>query len=418
MPLNKNALIRYQTLDKCFSNPGRRYSITDLLNECNNALFEHNPISEGIKLRQIYDDIAFMESAKGWSIALLRETDGRKKYYRYEALNFSINNSPLNEMEKERINSAFTILSRFKGTPQFSWVEEVITKLETSFGFKNNEREIISFDSNQYLKGIEYLGVLFNAIFYKKVLEIEYQSFKSNKSIISVIHPYYLKQYNNRWYLLGKSSKFETLSVRSLDRIISIKEAKENYIENLEINFDEYFEDIIGITKPKGGIPILIELHFTSTQAPYILTKPLHGSQKIKKNNEFGLTITIEVIPNYELKSLLLSFGKEVNVISPDFIIDELITDSYQYKKIPLTLNEDEERDFWSKNDSTEFIDWDKGEKVLFPKLKPSTKTISLRLPEFILEELKLLANKRDVPYQSLIKMFLKDRLNQELGKT
>lgn len=87
-------------------------------------------------------------------------------------------------------------------------------------------------------------------------------------------------------------------------------------------------------------------------------------------------------------------------------------------KPIQKIENEDEERDFWSKNDSTEFIDWDKGEKVLFPKLKPSTKTISLRLPEFILEELKLLANKRDVPYQSLIKMFLKDRLNQELGKT
>lgn len=84
-------------------------------------------------------------------------------------------------------------------------------------------------------------------------------------------------------------------------------------------------------------------------------------------------------------------------------------------KKIPVFKTEDEEREFWAENDSTEFIDWKKSEKVILPKLKPSTKTISLRLPEHILDELKMMARKRDVPYQSLIKIFLKDRLNQEL---
>jgi predicted DNA binding CopG/RHH family protein len=86
-----------------------------------------------------------------------------------------------------------------------------------------------------------------------------------------------------------------------------------------------------------------------------------------------------------------------------------------ELKKIPLFKNEDEEREFWSENDSSEFVDWKKSEKVILPKLKPSTKTISLRLPEHILDELKMMARKRDVPYQSLIKIFLKDRLNQEL---
>jgi len=84
-------------------------------------------------------------------------------------------------------------------------------------------------------------------------------------------------------------------------------------------------------------------------------------------------------------------------------------------KKIPVFKTEDEEREFWAENDSTEFINWRKSEKVILPKLKPSTKTISLRLPEHILDELKMMARKRDVPYQSLIKIFLKDRLNQEL---
>ncbi len=87
-------------------------------------------------------------------------------------------------------------------------------------------------------------------------------------------------------------------------------------------------------------------------------------------------------------------------------------------KKIPVFKNEEEERAFWAKADSPEYIDWAKAENIAFPKLKPSTKTISLRLPEFILDELKILAHKRDVPYQSLIKMFLKDRIDTELGQS
>jgi len=84
-------------------------------------------------------------------------------------------------------------------------------------------------------------------------------------------------------------------------------------------------------------------------------------------------------------------------------------------KKIPVFNSEEEEREFWAENDTTEFIDWGKAMKVKFPNLKPSTKTISLRLPEHILNDLKMMARKRDVPYQSLIKIFLKDRLDEEL---
>jgi len=85
-------------------------------------------------------------------------------------------------------------------------------------------------------------------------------------------------------------------------------------------------------------------------------------------------------------------------------------------KRIPKFKNEDEERNFWSKNDSTDYFDWDKAKKVALPNLKPSVKTISIRLPEIMLEKLRLLANKRDVPYQSLLKMFLAERIQAELG--
>ena len=89
-----------------------------------------------------------------------------------------------------------------------------------------------------------------------------------------------------------------------------------------------------------------------------------------------------------------------------------------QLKKIPDFKNKDEEREFCVNSDSTEYVNWKKSEKVTFSKLKPSTKTISLRLPEFILDEIKMIANKRDVPYQSLIKIFLKERIDKELKRT
>jgi len=85
-------------------------------------------------------------------------------------------------------------------------------------------------------------------------------------------------------------------------------------------------------------------------------------------------------------------------------------------KKVPKFKTEDQEREFWAAHDSAEYVDWDSARHVKLPNLKPSTKTISLRLPESMLEELKLLANKRDVPYQSLVKIFLAERIAQEFN--
>ncbi|MEW6380601.1 MAG: BrnA antitoxin family protein [bacterium] len=84
-------------------------------------------------------------------------------------------------------------------------------------------------------------------------------------------------------------------------------------------------------------------------------------------------------------------------------------------KEIPKFNTEEEEFEFWSTHDFTEYLDYSEAKRAIFPKLKPSTKTISIRLPEYLLEELKMLANKRDVPYQSLLKIFLAERINQEL---
>jgi predicted DNA-binding transcriptional regulator YafY len=325
MAINKYALIRYQALDRCFRNPGRNYYFEDLLEACNAAIFEYDENSEGIKRRQLFDDINFMESDAGYGIELDKIRDGKRVYYRYTDTNYSINNQPLNETETNQIKSALMILSRFKGMPQFEWVSEISAKISSGLELEEGLNEIISFDSNEYLKGIDLLGDLFNAIHYKKTLEIKYKPFKGEKEYVFEIHSYYLKQFNNRWFLFGLNKELDKISNLALDRIVELKEIKRKYIPSKKIDFTEYFEDIIGVTKPDGAKITKIELLFSPSEAPYIITKPIHGSQKKIKLNENGLLISIEVVPNYELEKLILSFGENLKVVGPKVFRDKLV---------------------------------------------------------------------------------------------
>ncbi len=202
MAITKNPLIRYKILDRCFSNPGKRYFIADLIKECEKTLNEIDPSNRGISRRQILQDISFMESNEGWNIELIRHRVGKQVYYRYVNTSYSINNMPLNAVEVEQIRSAIQILSQFNGMPQFQGLGELLPKLQQGLTV-DQHKTFISFDSNQYLKGIDQLGVIYNAINYNKVLKIIYHDFKSKNPYDLVLHPYYLKQYNNRWFLFG-----------------------------------------------------------------------------------------------------------------------------------------------------------------------------------------------------------------------
>lgn len=180
MATNKHATIRYHALDQCFANFGRKYFIEDLIKACNNALYEFSGLTDGIKRRQVFDDIKFMESEQGWSIPLEKFKEGKRTYYRYSDINFSVKKQAINESEANQLKETLSILSRFKGMPQFEWIDEILIRLETSFNIHrvNNTSSIVGFEQNQYLKGLEFFGELFNAILYKKTLNIHYQSFK------------------------------------------------------------------------------------------------------------------------------------------------------------------------------------------------------------------------------------------------
>lgn len=142
--------------------------------------------------------------------------------------------------------------------------------------------------------------------------------FKHPSSYSIILHPYILKQYNNRWFVLGlNESKSIATWIMALDRIQDIKELESKYIE-LDVDWeDDYFYDIIGVSRNEDEV-IELELEFDQNLAPYIQTKPIHPTQsKGKPQNNGSVRVTIKVIPNYELERLILSFGERVSVVRP-----------------------------------------------------------------------------------------------------
>ena len=331
MATNKHAQIRYLTLDRCFSNHARNYSYDDLLEECNKAIYEHTGIKESIKLRQLQYDINYMESEAGYNIELEKYRIDRKSHFRYKDQKFSINNSPLSEEEANKLKETLLTLNRIKGLPQFDWVDEMILKLQDSFNASKENKNIIGFDNMPFLKGIDFISDLYNKILYKKTIQIEYKPFYANQSKEVILHPYFLKQYNNRWFLIGLNDKHERISNIALDRIKSFKDSKVKYV-NTEIDFDEYFEDVVGVTVT-DMICQVVKLKIDNKLWPYINTKPIHGSQKILEKNDDYTVITLDVILNYELKSQILQLGSGVQVLEPKELQKDIFTTICQMKE-------------------------------------------------------------------------------------
>lgn len=321
MATNKNAQLRYLVLDRCFRDKRKKYDVMALLDACNQALYEHYGSGVTIQKRQIYDDIKFMESDAGWGISLVKTKSGRNTCYRYAEEDFSINQRPLKDSELQTLRQTVMTLSRLKGLPQYEWMESFIANLEDKLNFKGSDKFVIAYEQNIDYLGANYIGVLFNAILDKQVLRIDYTSFRGEHYIWS-IHPYYIKQYNNRWFLLGYNKEhLDPIVTIPLDRINQVEPiALVDYIET-EINFEEYFDDVIGVTVPKDKAVESVTLRVSPRDYPYIISKPLHGSMK---RNDKEFIIKLQVIPNYELESLLLSCGEGIEVLEPLWLREKI----------------------------------------------------------------------------------------------
>ena len=324
MPVNRNALIRYRTIDKCLQNRRRKWTIEDLIDACNQALFEYEGIEKGVSLRTIRLDLRAMRSEQLGYQAPIVVTD--KKYYSYEEPDYSIANIPLSTQDLEILQEVTLLLKQFKGFTHFNGVNEMVNKLEDKiYSEQNQKASVIDFEKNELLKGIEWLDIIYKAIITQTTLSISYQSFKARDASEIILHPYLLKEYRNRWFVLGMKKKGKEILTLALDRIIAINLLhKELYVEPKNFNAHDYFQPIIGVTRNVGVEPETIIFKADFRQAPYIKTKPIHPSQQVIKEEKGWTEFSIQVIPNFELERELLGYAEGLKIISPNSLIRRL----------------------------------------------------------------------------------------------
>lgn len=318
MANTKQYSIREKVLDKYLKQGW--YSCKELKSYCNKALEEvgYSPINSR---QTLLDDLAHIESQ--YKITIKKEKKGRTCYYRYEDRNFSIYKPKLDEEDLQCLSQALEVLNSFKGMPQFDWITELEARFEISFNTDMGKRSVVAFQDTSYNTGMEHFTPLFDAIINKTAIDIAYRSFKTNVSEIYSISPYFLKQYNNRWFLIGRTIGHERIGVFPLDRIEGINDAGKDYEES-GIDFNEYFKNVIGVSIPKEQETEIVEIWFTKEQLKYVETKPLHKSQEVVQRDDNGGVVRINVIVNYELEQNVLSFGEKAKVLSPTYLKDKI----------------------------------------------------------------------------------------------
>ena len=183
---------------------------------------------------------------------------------------------------------------------------------------KTKKSSIIHLEKNENLKGLEHLDVLYQAILKKLCLNIIYQSFKAKNPSKVVFHPLLLKEYNNRWFLLGKKNASANVLTFALDRIHEIEYNLDIPYLDEELDGDDYFSHTIGVTVlPKRHVKNIV-LRVDAYNAPYVLTKPFHHSQEVLEHEGGGgVVIQLKVDHNFELERLILGFGETIEVLKP-----------------------------------------------------------------------------------------------------
>lgn len=317
MPVNRNALIRYKTIDKCLQNRYRKWTLDDLIDACSDALYEYEGIDKGVSKRTVQADIQVMRSDKlGYNAPIVVV---ERRYYTYEEPTYSITNIPLTDQDLSMLTDAVAFMKQFKGFSHFRELDGMVQKLEDHiYSQKTDTKPVIDFEKNDNLKGLEYLDVLYQAIIKKQVLKVTYQSFKARKANSFEFHPYLLKEFRNRWFLIGVKEGAAGIMNLALDRIEGTEASELWFRESENFEAESYFKNAIGVSiSPKAKVEE-VRLYVNYQHAPYVLTKPLHHSQRLVEKDHYGITIALDVQHNFELEKAILGFGEGVKVLGPE----------------------------------------------------------------------------------------------------
>ena len=324
MAQGKNAYIRYKVLDRCFRDSRKRYYIEDLLDACNDELYNYDGSS--VTERTIRDDIHFMQRQAGGGVPLVKKYDGHRAYYMYSDRNFSIMDLPMSQSEVEMLSDTIQMLSRFKGLPNHEWLNATLAQMKSTFNINHAKASYVSFSQNEDLKGLKYFTPLYEAIASLHVLSLEYHKF-GGPSYNRVIHPYQLRQYNNRWFLVGKGptvSEKLPIVVVPLDRIDNYKILENEKFSPLKGDVEAYFKDMVGVSPKFGESCQHIVLKAYHPADSYIVTKPIHHSQRVVERHEDYTILSLDLIPTYEFETIMLTYADKCEILEPLDLRDKI----------------------------------------------------------------------------------------------
>lgn len=315
MPTNKHASFRYRVLNECFRRR-RRWTIEALMEEVGEKLSESFSTGMTVSKRTIENDIQLMRSEppRGFSAPIRR----KNHQYFYEDRAFSIDKKPLLDKDIAAIREAVAVLQQFNGLPQFRALADILVKMEGRANFPNTP--VIQFETNEQAAGTEWLEKLYRAILDQSVLKVTYHPFRVEEPLELTFHPYYLREYRNRWFVFGRHDTENTIYTLALDRIKALRPSQQPFQLNDIFDPETFFQDLVGVTRTAGAEPVDIVFRVKPLLSKYLLTKPLHPSQRQLDTTPEHVDLCIRVIPNYELYSELMRFGKALTVLGPESV--------------------------------------------------------------------------------------------------
>ena len=330
MATNKNALIRYRTIDKCLQNRQRKWTLEDIINACSDALYEYEGKDTYVSKRTVQLDIQTMRSNKLGYNAPIVVYD--KKYYTYEDESYSITNIPLTSIDMEILKDSVEMLGQFKDFSLFTELNGIIHKLEDKVYRESQDKSpIIYIEKNEQLKGLEHLDTLYKAIHKNIGLQVKYKSFKARDESTLAFIPYILKEFNNRWFIIGRKPTKKNILTLALDRISGIQMDLNIKYDTNNFNAESYYMNTIGVTVLNNENIVETILQVNRQNAPYVLTKPFHHSQKIiERCSDGSIIISLLVHHNFEFERLILGFGSAIKVIKPRRLKNRIIVNLNQ----------------------------------------------------------------------------------------
>ena len=329
----KNLFTRIKLLDELLSDRYHNYSMEDIVDKMNDRLEDMG--CESVSRRCVEKDLKYLVEKSPFGVFINKytmyahdkERDRAciKHCLKYEDPGFSIFQKKMSQEERKLLRDVLSALGQFEGLNHFEWIDKIKSSLEI-----DQRRQIICFSNNPYLKNSNLLGTLFDQISNEVVIRLSYHTFP-NPDVRSIdFHPYLLKQYNERWYLLGAADSDNKILTFALDRIDDVvPHPEKKYIECPDELY-ERFDDIVGVTLYEDRPIEHILLWVSDVFKGYIDTKPIHGSYKPMKGEKEqnlrekypqlkgGMFFTLDCISNHELINVLCSFGENLIVLQSD----------------------------------------------------------------------------------------------------